>query len=100
MFYFQSFVFRIGATDRHRKKEKIVLIISRYHEVQKNLCAAMRIWKEIEKRGTKGWQLVMGGYGPDEQMLMDYIKELQIENIKILGKVKIHCLIMRKHPYL
>lgn len=70
------------------KKEKIVLIISRYHEVQKNLCAAMRIWKEIEKRGTKGWQLVMGGYGPDEQMLMDYIKELQIENIKILGKVK------------
>lgn len=71
-----------------KKKEKIVLIISRYHEVQKNLCAAMRIWKEIEKRGTKGWQLVMGGYGPDEQMLMDYIKELQIENIKILGKVK------------
>lgn len=70
------------------KKEKIVLIISRYHEVQKNLCAAMRIWKEIERRGTNGWQLVIGGYGPDEQMLMEYINQLQIENIKILGKVK------------
>lgn len=70
------------------KKEKTVLIISRYHEVQKNLCAAMRIWKEIESRGTNGWKLVLGGYGPDEQMLMNYIQELQIEHIEILGKVK------------
>lgn len=71
-----------------QKKEKIVLIISRFHEVQKNLRSAMRIWKNIENRGCNGWKLLLGGYGPDEQMLMDYIRELDIKNIEILGKVK------------
>ncbi|MBD9052732.1 MAG: glycosyltransferase [Holdemanella biformis] len=69
-------------------KEKIVLIISRYHETQKNLCAAMRIWKQVENRINSDWKLALGGYGPDEQMLMNYIKQLNIKNIKILGKVK------------
>ena len=69
------------------KKEKIVLIISRFCEAQKNLCAAMRIWKEVENKGTNGWKLILGGYGQDEKLITNYILKLGLKEIELIGKV-------------
>jgi len=69
-------------------KKKQVLIISRFEEVQKNLTAALRIWKEIEKRGYADWTLVLGGYGDDEKMILEYAKSLKMERLDFIGKVE------------
>ena len=70
------------------EKRKYVLIISRMHEQQKNLTTALRIWKELERRGHKDWKLLMGGYGPDEQMILNYAASLGIERMSYVGKVE------------
>lgn len=71
----------------NRKRLKQVLIISRMDERQKNITTALRMWKEIENRGHKDWHLVMGGYGDDEKMILDYAKSLGIERMRFIGKI-------------
>ena len=68
-------------------KHKQVLIISRMQEQQKNLSSALRIWKEIENKGYSQWHLVLGGYGPDEQMILNYSKSLGVKRMIFLGKI-------------
>jgi len=70
-----------------RQKKKEVLIISRLHEKDKNLKAALRIWKKIEKNGVAGeWHLVLAGHGDDEQELLDYGKKLQLQRFEFVGR--------------
>lgn len=69
-----------------REKEKTVLIVSRFVETQKNLTAAFRIWKLIEK--TKAdWRLQIIGYGDDEEYYRRYVKQLGLNHIEFLGKI-------------
>ena len=68
------------------KKEKIVLIVSRFVETQKNLTAAFRIWKLIEK-ATTDWRLQIIGYGDDEEYYKRYVKQLGLNHIEFLGKI-------------
>ena len=74
--------------DTQSARLKQVLIIARMDERQKNLTAAMRIWREIERRGNNDWTLIMGGYGNDENMILDYAKSIGIKRMNFVGKAK------------
>ena len=80
-----SFPFTLASQYDNKKKQ--ILIVSRMHERQKKLTSALRIWKEIEHRGYRDWNLVMAGYGPDEQMILDYAKSLNLSRMTYIGKV-------------
>lgn len=73
--------------DALNKKEKIVFIITRFEERIKNIKGALDIWKEIEKNGTRGWKLIIGGYGPDELEIRRYARDLELEYCEIIGKI-------------
>ncbi len=68
-------------------KKNQVLIVSRLDEKQKNLRAAVRIWKSIEKRGTEGWELVLAGHGEDEESLMNYVRKQGLRHFRFVGRV-------------
>lgn len=67
-------------------KEKIVTIVSRLEDNQKNISAALRIWKEVEKK-HKSWKLIIAGQGEDEYMLKKYANSLYLKNIEFTGKL-------------
>lgn len=70
------------------KKHKIVLIVARLEETQKNIMSALRIWKKAEDNVTSNdWTLVLGGYGPDENKILTYADSLNLNNFKFIGKV-------------
>ena len=68
-------------------KEKTVLIITRFEEKQKNIKSALRIWSEVTKNTNNDWKLVLAGYGNDEEMILNYAKELKLKNFEFIGKV-------------
>lgn len=83
-----SFEYTIQEIDL-RTKQKIVLIVSRMEETQKNLKAALRIWKEVENdRRVSEWKLLLGGYEPDEKEILDYARDLSLSNFEFIGKVE------------
>lgn len=68
-------------------KDKTVLIVSRFSEVQKNIKSALRIWKKVENVAVEeGWFLEVAGYGDDETMLLEYASALGLKNYKFIGK--------------
>lgn len=67
------------------KKENTILIVSRFCERQKNLKAALRIWKKIEKENDS-WRLQIVGYGEDEKEIRTYAEKLNLKNISFEGK--------------
>ena len=70
------------------RKKKIVLIVTRFEETQKNIMSALRIWKNVEIREeSHEWKLVLGGYGPDETKILSYAKYLNLERFEFVGKV-------------
>lgn len=75
--------------DRNEKftKEKTVLIVARFSEIQKNLKTALRIWKKVEATAVKyNWKLQLAGYGDDESMILEYATSLNLKNFFFLGK--------------
>lgn len=69
-------------------KKKQVLIIARLVEVQKNILSALNIWKIIETYGCNGWELIIGGYGQDEDMVLNVMKTLELKHCHFVGKVE------------
>ena len=67
------------------EKENLFLVVARLSEKQKNIRAILRIWKEFCKQNND-YQLQIVGYGPDEKMLHDYAKTLNLKNIEFVGK--------------
>lgn len=67
-------------------KQKIVLIVTRFFEIQKNIKAALRIWKNIEQYDIHDWKLEIVGYGQDEEMLREYAQEIKLTNYEFKGK--------------
>ncbi len=82
-----SFPSVISAEKISAKKQQ-VLIISRLEEQVKNIRSALRIWQRIEELGAGEWELILGGYGSDEQMLLDYARELGLRSFRFVGKVE------------
>lgn len=75
-------------TNVNHVRKKNVLIISRMHEQQKNLKSALRIWKKVEDIGCDDWNLIMGGYGDDEKMILSYASSLGLKRMHFLGKIE------------
>ncbi|WP_405336159.1 glycosyltransferase [Fibrobacter sp.] len=69
------------------KKEKVVLIISRFVDFEKNISSALRIWKKIEERDIGEWKLILGGYGPDEDKYISLSKKLDLKHFEYIGNV-------------
>lgn len=70
------------------KKKKQVLILTRFEEFSKNILSALRIWKILETNNAiEGWELIIAGYGKDEDVLKKFIKLHSLKNIKFYGKV-------------
>lgn len=69
------------------KKKNQFLIVARFEESQKNLCSAMRIWKRFEERNDD-YELIVAGYGPDLNMVLNYAQSLQIKRMRFIGKVQ------------
>lgn len=68
-------------------KKKQILIVSRFWEKQKNICSALRIWKNIENFGVNDWNLVIAGDGQDGNMIKQYAKNLDLKYCKFVGAV-------------
>lgn len=69
------------------KKKNQFLIVARFEESQKNLCSAMRIWKRFEERNDD-YELIVAGYGPDLNMVLNYAQSLLIKRMRFIGKVQ------------
>ena len=67
------------------QKQKIVLIVCRLFETQKNIKASLRIWKNIQRKGFHDWKLEIVGSGQDENMLKDYAKKIGLTNYEFKG---------------
>lgn len=67
-------------------KEKTVLIITRFQEHVKNIKKAIDIWKKFEKTNND-WQLIIGGYGEDYEMVYNYFVKKKLKRCKFIGKV-------------
>ena len=61
-------------------KEKICLFVGRLHNQSKNLFDLLKIWKIVSKT-EPDWQLTIVGGGPDETVIKERAKALNIENI-------------------
>lgn len=68
-------------------KKKQILIVSRLWEKQKNICSALRIWKNIENNGFNEWKLIIAGDGQDENIIKKYAKDLGLERCLFVGAV-------------
>lgn len=73
--------------DKIATKKKQVIIISRMWDFEKNISGALRIWKKVEDLGCGEWDLILGGYGQDEDKLLKYASELGLLKFKFVGKV-------------
>lgn len=73
--------------DNKQKKKKQIIVIGRMYEKQKNIKAALRIWKSLEKEGYNGWRMIVCGEGPDKNEIISAIENLQLTNFKYLGAV-------------
>lgn len=68
-----------------KEKRKEVLIVARLDEQQKNLSIALKVWKEIQKKGYTDWKLRIVGYGPDETYLKSIVERKHIPNVVFEG---------------
>lgn len=71
--------------DAMSQKQKIVLIVCRLFETQKNIKTSLRIWKNIQRKGFHDWKLEIVGSGQDENMLKDYAQKIGLTNYEFKG---------------
>lgn len=77
---------KIEDTGILEKKEKKILIVSRLYNPEKRLDRALRIWKILEERGHKDWQLVIVGAGKHEEYLKAMTKNLRLQSVRFEGR--------------
>ena len=69
------------------KKMPIVLIVSRFDEVQKRLSLALKIWHEVKQhQESDGWVLKIVGHGEDEEMYRRMLRQMAIPDVQLLGR--------------
>lgn len=73
--------------DEITKKEKTILIVSRFDERFKRILLALNIWKTLKKHPcTKEWNLKIIGSGNDYIKYVKYIKRNNIQDVHFLGQ--------------
>lgn len=70
-----------------KEKEHTILIVARLEEKQKNIKAALRIWKKVETTQETDWKLLLAGYGPDETEILRYANKLQLKRFSFVGRI-------------
>lgn len=71
---------------RLQEKEKIVLVVSRFSEVEKRISLVLKTWKLVEEKGYQDWKLVIVGFGKDEGLYRKLREELGLRNVFFEGK--------------
>lgn len=77
--------FDIDLNSDFTKKKKQFLIVTRFDEHQKNLKAALRIWKKFEDVNDE-YKLIVAGYGHDEKLFFDYVNTLNLKRFHFVGR--------------
>lgn len=69
-------------------KRKEVLIVSRLHEMVKQISKALLAWQKVQQAGKldQGWKLTIVGHGPDEPMYRKLVEELKLRNVSFEGR--------------
>ena len=71
----------------YSQKEKVVLFVGRYDELQKRVSRMLFIWKEIENLNKfKDWKFILIGHGKDKVLYENQIKKLELKQIEMHGK--------------
>lgn len=69
------------------KKEKIVLIVSRFDDRHKKISCALKIWREVKKNPNSiGWKLMLIGHGKDEEKYKRIVSQDCIKDVYFLGR--------------
>lgn len=70
----------------HEKKNQ-VLIVGRFSESEKRFLLALQCWKEFNKLTSKDqWELIIVGFGKDEEIYKKYVTENKLDNVTFVGK--------------
>lgn len=73
-------------TDEERKQKKpIALVVARMEDVQKRISLILRMWKQVENRGSE-WQLQIVGDGPSLPMYKQMAAELGLKQVIFEGR--------------
>lgn len=72
--------------DFHEKKKQ-VLIVGRFSESEKRILLALKAWKEFNNSNISNkWELVIVGFGKDENIYKEYVNRNRLNNVKFIGK--------------
>lgn len=75
--------------DDIKKKQNIVLIVSRLDENQKRISIALSLWNELYQSGiNKDWKLIIVGYGEDGKQYKYYVTKHHLDNVEFVGRQK------------
>ncbi len=78
----------LDKTGYYHVKKKVVLVVSRFEEVQKRISLVLKIWERISKdKRSKEWKLLIAGEGVDGERYKKYVNKNNISNIEFLGRV-------------
>lgn len=72
--------------DFHEKKKQ-VLIVGRFSESEKRFLLALKVWKIFNRQNTSNtWELIIVGFGKDEDVYKEYVRKNKLNNVKFVGK--------------
>ena len=64
-----------------------MLIVGRFSESEKRFLLALKAWKEFNsQRITNTWELIIIGFGKDENIYKEYARKNKLNNVKFIGK--------------
>lgn len=70
-----------------QEKKNQALIVGRFSECEKRLLLALQCWKEFNKLTSKDqWELIIVGFGKDEEIYKKYVTENKLDNVIFVGK--------------
>lgn len=70
-----------------QEKKAQVLIVGRFSESEKRFLLALKVWKEFNNQNISNrWELVIVGFGKDENIYKEYVRRNKLSNVKFVGK--------------
>lgn len=70
-----------------QEKKAQVLIVGRFSESEKRFLLALKVWKEFNNQNISNrWELIIVGFGKDENIYKEYVRRNKLNNVKFVGK--------------
>ena len=70
-----------------QEKKAQVLIVGRFSESEKRFLLALKVWKEFNNQNISNrWELIIVGFGKDENIYKEYVRRNKLSNVKFVGK--------------